>query len=330
MLFPNGPDWVVAFLAAARIGAVAVPINTFFQARELGFLLRHADVQALLLAPRFLSHDYLARLLEIAPGARRRRGCAPPALPSFRSSDTCSCRRPPGPRAGRSPLAPLLATPRDDALPARGRGAGRAADPLAILYSSGSTADPKGAVHGHGAVLRHSLALARARDVADRRPRLVADAVLLGGRPRLRAAREPARRRLHALRGGLRARSARSRFLERERATIAIGWPHFGKALAEHPSRAERDLSSLRGGNVPDLLPEEVCPADPELRANALGMTETCGPHTWGGRARLPEALRGSFGTAVPGVEHKVVDPASGATLPRRRGRRDLRARLQR
>jgi acyl-CoA synthetase (AMP-forming)/AMP-acid ligase II len=106
------------------------------------------------------------------------------------------------------------------------------------------------------------------------------------------------------------------RFLERERATIAIGWPHFGKALAEHPSRRERDLSALRAGNVPDILPDEVCPKDPELRANALGMTETCGPHTWGGQGRLPEALRGSFGSALPGLEHKVIDPATGATLP--------------
>ena len=34
--FPNGPDWVIAWLATTRIGAVAVPLNTFFKARELG------------------------------------------------------------------------------------------------------------------------------------------------------------------------------------------------------------------------------------------------------------------------------------------------------
>ena len=31
ILMPNGPDWVVAWLAVARIGAIAVPLNTFFQ-----------------------------------------------------------------------------------------------------------------------------------------------------------------------------------------------------------------------------------------------------------------------------------------------------------
>jgi acyl-CoA synthetase (AMP-forming)/AMP-acid ligase II len=44
-------------------------------------------------------------------------------------------------------------------------------------------------------------------------------------------------------------------------------------------------------------------------------MTETCGPHTWSD-GPLPEPLAGSFGRPVPGVEHKVVDPETGATLP--------------
>ena len=46
-------------------------------------------------------------------------------------------------------------------------------------------------------------------------------------------------------------------------------------------------------------------------------MTETCGPHTYDRMdVDLPERLRGSFGHAVPGVEHKIVDPETGATLP--------------
>ena len=44
LLMPNGPDWVVAWLAATRLGAVLVPLNTFFQTRELQWILRHADV----------------------------------------------------------------------------------------------------------------------------------------------------------------------------------------------------------------------------------------------------------------------------------------------
>ena len=44
------PFKVLAWLAATRIGAVVVPLNTFFKARELGWMLRHADVAVLLTA----------------------------------------------------------------------------------------------------------------------------------------------------------------------------------------------------------------------------------------------------------------------------------------
>jgi len=105
--------------------------------------------------------------------------------------------------------------------------------------------------------------------------------------------------------------------LERERATIVAGWPNYTKALAEHPSLASRDLSSVRSGSLHAVLPEHARPADLELRSNSLGMTETCGPHTYDRMdVDLPGHLRGSFGHAVPGVEHKIVDPETGATLP--------------
>src|SRR4030095_7663083 len=65
ILMPKGIDWVVTWLAAARIGALVVPINTFYQVRELAHVLRHADVEPLLMHARFLQHDYIDRL---APG----------------------------------------------------------------------------------------------------------------------------------------------------------------------------------------------------------------------------------------------------------------------
>jgi acyl-CoA synthetase (AMP-forming)/AMP-acid ligase II len=107
------------------------------------------------------------------------------------------------------------------------------------------------------------------------------------------------------------------RLLERERATIAAGWPHYAKAMLDHPSFRERDLSSIRSGNLYALLPREMRPRDIELRSNSLGMTETCGPHSIDRMdVDLPESLRGSFGRAPEGVEHKIVDPATGAVLP--------------
>jgi acyl-CoA synthetase (AMP-forming)/AMP-acid ligase II len=317
--FPNGVEWVLAWLATARIGALAVPLNTFFKARELAWILRHSDVSILLTTASFLGHDYLGRLEEAAPELRHGHPgrLRVPALPYLRAVHAW------GAEAGSLPVwaqagEALEAGPDDpavdDALLRAVEAEVRPADPMMILYSSGSTADPKGAIHGHGSMIRHAWNLAHLRGVRpDDRAwspmpffwvgglvfsllgTMHAGACLL-----TEAAFEPGRT---------------LELLERERATAAVGWPHFGKALVEHPDFPRRDLGALRAGNVPKLLPPEVCPPDPELRPNGLGMTETCGPHTYTGEGPLPEALRAAFGPAVPGAEHKVVDPETGAPL---------------
>ena len=84
------------------------------------------------------------------------------------------------------------------------------------------------------------------------------------------------------------------------------------KALVDHPSFQDRDLSSIRGGSYAALLPQHI-QADAEApRANSLGMTETLGPHTFDSKDNpLPPEKEGSFGFTVPGVEQKIVDPVT-------------------
>ena len=72
----------------------------------------------------------------------------------------------------------------------------------------------------------------------------------------------------------------------------------------------------MRAGNLPGILSESAVSPDPELRPNALGMTETAGPHTTVPEGVLPEALRATFGRAIPGVEHRIVDPETGELQP--------------
>jgi acyl-CoA synthetase (AMP-forming)/AMP-acid ligase II len=316
VLLPNGPEWVLGGWAATRIGAILVPLNTFFQTQELAWILRHADIDCLLLASRFLTHDYPARLEAALPGLSEARDPilrlrSAPLLRRvyvFGSTDRAWA-------GDATRLEDAVEPALDGDFLAAVESATTPADPMVMLYSSGSTADPKGALHTHGSVLRHAAALARLRDLqpADRiwspMPFFWVGGFVFAFVSNLCAGACTLCEEVFDPEKTL-------AFLERERATIAIGWPHFGKALADHPSRHTRDLSSLRGGNVPDILPPEVCPTDPELRANALGMTETCGPHTWGGEGALPEAQRGSFGSGLPGIEHRVVDPETGRVLP--------------
>jgi acyl-CoA synthetase (AMP-forming)/AMP-acid ligase II len=316
---PNGPDWAVAFLAAARIGALVVPLNTFYKPRELGWVMRHADVHTLLTLPRFLNADYLERLETAAPSLARQKAGALHAreLPYLR--DVIVFGQPD--RAWARPVRSLEAAA--DASPAIDDGFLREveacvvpADPLVVIYSSGSTADPKGAVHTHGTLIRHSFNLNEFRDVrADDRVFSPLPFFWVGGLVyTLMAAMHVG---AFMLCEEVFEPGETLALLERERATVVVGWPHYSKAMMEHPTFRSRDLSSIRAGNLYDILPAELRPKDPELRSNALGMTETCGPHTIDRMdVDRPESLRGSFGRPVPGVVHKIVDPQSGLPLP--------------
>jgi len=110
------------------------------------------------------------------------------------------------------------------------------------------------------------------------------------------------------------------RLLERERATVAGAWPGATKALREHPDFPSTDLSSIVKGTLVDALPGTARPADPGLTINSLGMTETCGPHTFSwvheDSTGAPEEYRRTFGHEVPGVEHRITDAATGRDLP--------------
>lgn len=321
ILMPNSPDFIVAWLAAARIGALIIPINTFYKPKELAFVLRHADVQVLLMVNRLLNNDYLDRLESCIPQL------VDPAQQDLASESLFLAEFPflrqiyvwgesdrPWSRSPDALLAPTTAI--DDNYLRSVENCVCPADPLTIIYSSGSTSDPKGAIHTHGSVIRHSHNLNAWRDL------LTEDRIFspmpffwVGGLVFT----------LHcALHKGacliceeVFEPEQTMKLLESERATLVTGWPHYGSAMVDHPSFAKRDLSSIRAGNIYPLLPKSAQPSDPELRSNALGMTETCGPHSIDHMdVDLAEEMRGSYGRALEGVEHKVVDPDSGKTLP--------------
>jgi len=318
LLLPNGPDWIVGWLAVTRIGAVCIPLNTFYKPRELHWVLRHADVQTLLTVPSHLGNDYLERMQAVAPGLTEQKADSLRLreLPYLRNVFVWGEHDRAWARSVRDLEAAADANPDfDDAFLAELESCVTPADPMLIIYSSGSTADPKGAIHTHGGVIRHSLSLNGYRDIVpeDRvfSPMpffwvggfvfTLLSCMHAGASMLCEESFDPGETLL---------------LLERERATVVSGWPHYAKAMMDHPSFGERDLSSIRSGNLYSLLPSELRPRDPELRSNSLGMTETCGPHSIDRMDYdLPEELRGSFGRAPEGVEHKVVDPETGETL---------------
>ncbi len=315
ILFPNGPDWATAFFAVTRIGAIAVLLNTFQKPRELLWTLKHADVDTLLLCDRFRTNDYLDRLEEAIPGLAEHPGGALmlPSAPHLRRVFVWGeCDRDWARRAGE--LKELANShPRlDHAFLEEVESTVTPSDPLLIVYTSGSTADPKGVVHAHGPLVRHAYHMAKARDLQpdDRiwtpMPLFWIGGVCFGMLAAMHVGACTVLEEYFEAGKTLEV-------LERERVTLSIGWPHYVKAMQEHPNFAKWDLSSMRN----DTFRPDAQPRDAELRATPLGMTETCGPHTWADiSVELPEELRGSFGIPFEGVEHKIVDPETGAGLP--------------
>ena len=311
LLAANSPDWIIGWLAISRVGGVAVLLNTYNKAKELGWLLRHSDAQVLLTVDRHLGHDYLERLEQAVPGlpAQEHERIFLESHPYLRAIWTWGERR----RRWAAPVADLEArgTSVTDGLLRECETEVTPADPMVVVYSSGSTADPKGAIHSHGAAVRHAHNLWQMRD-------LIADDVLYTPMP-LFWVGGFSFTLIAAMHAGATLvfeeqfePGATLDLIERERVTQVLGWPHVAKALVDHPTFKERDLSSIRGGSYAALLPQHLQADAAVPRANSLGMTETLGPHTFDSKqSSLPPDKEGSFGFTVPGVEQKIVDPVT-------------------
>ena len=312
ILFPNCAQWLISWLAAARIGALTVPLSTFAPGEELARLLRHTDVQVVLMGQSIANHDLVERFQDALPGlADGGPAIATPAAPYLRRVYVW-------PGCGRSWATPW---PRAESVVSLARSAEnevRPADDLVVVTTSGTTAQPKSVVHTHGSLVRHAYILARHRGVTstDRiyspmpffwvggLTMVVLQALSTGATILAQDVFEP---------------GSTLALLERERATFISCWAQASHAMADHPDFAKRDLSSVRGGTMLEALPPDRRPREPDLAPNLLGMTETGGPHTMVEvpDTPLPPELRGSFGIPLPGVvQHRIVDPASGVVVP--------------
>jgi acyl-CoA synthetase (AMP-forming)/AMP-acid ligase II len=293
LLFPTGTAFVLAWLATARIGAIAVPISTFSTPVELQDLLTRADIDIVLGVPGYRGNDYAAALRDASAPFLRHVWLEPDFAPLEQ-------------RAERVPDA-LVDAIEDDVTPD---------DRMVIVHTSGSTSAPKGVIHQHGPLLDHLATLNRLRGL-DAGVRLFSNSpmfwigglaynvvgVLVAGATLLcSAASDPA---------------DTLDFIERERPELTNGFVASIAPLVAHPSFPTRNFSSIRSGNLYPLSPDGVRPPDPELRHNMLGMTETGSVCLMSpDESDLPERYRGSFGRPVPGLDARVVDPETLDDVP--------------
>ena len=288
---PNSAEWVIFEYGVALAGMVLVPVNADLRQAELAATLQDCEAAALFHADKWRKND-------IAANAAAVRDSVMPELVLVPLSDWDEFL------ASGSP---------ETALPQVHH-----RDPVAILFTSGTTGRPKGAILHHGFT---------------NPPRSVADrcgfrqhGVYMNPTP------------MHHISGtAVTLFAALSRhgtfvqmshwdpafaleLIESERVNGTLLVPTMIVALLDHPDCDTRDLSSLDfivtgAAPVPPALLERVrerigCPV-----LICFGQTEGGGPVTNTTLSDGPEEIAHTLGRVLPGVEVEIHDPATGAKL---------------
>jgi len=295
---PNSLEWIVAAYSIYRAGAVLVPLNTRFKGEEAAYIVRKAGVTLVLSAGTFLGTDYLG-MLDAAMGLDEipQRVLLSGDAPGVATWSEALAR-------GEAVSAAALAERERSVRPE---------DLSDIIFTSGTTGTPKGAMLSHGASTRtygawtssvglrqgdrylciypffhtaglKSAALACALVGATLLPQAVFDV------PTVMAA------------------------VAAERVTVLPGPPSVFQAILSHPDLSQFDLTSLRlsvtgAAVVPVQVVEQMRSALRfERVVTGYGLTETTGTVTMCSHDDAPEVIATTVGRPLPGVELRIVD----------------------
>lgn len=185
---PNSPAYIALWLGCARLGAVAVAVNTRFRATEVGDIVHRSGARVLAMWPDFRAIAFLDILAEIDPGALERLDTLILYSERGESPDIPNALK----HTNQIPYEKLIAGPRHES------DFSHAALPCNMFTTSGTTKAPKFVVHTHASVTRHAQTVAAADNYAASSGGILqtlplcgvfgfcqATAALAGGRPML-------------------------------------------------------------------------------------------------------------------------------------------------
>jgi fatty-acyl-CoA synthase len=294
---PNWPEFVLTVLAAAEIGAVVVPLNPAYSARDLQFVLRNTEAALVVTAERYGGIEYLElfeSLFSELPGLQYLVTVGEEDLwyddRIFQFEDLVS--------AGRGhALIPVEIDP---------------ADPFAILFTAGTSTKYKGVVQSHDSLLRTAEATAAGLGMteADRTLCTVPLFNIFGLGVALLTSIAAGSRLV--LQESFDADEAFG-LIEDERPTVLHGVPTMFVMLLREDGIDSADLSSLRTGVIagapvaPELADEIRNRILPSLEI-AYGLTETAPTVSMTSPADTPERRSGTVGRPLSGVEVHILD----------------------
>jgi fatty-acyl-CoA synthase len=317
----NVPEWVLLQFAAARIGAVLVNINPAYRPYELEYVLKQSDSVALFLVDQFKTSDYFAMLAEICPEIADAQGGRVNSrhFPKLRNVVAIKGQPPAGmllwsemvEQGKQTPLAELEAQSRQL----------QPGDAINIQYTSGTTGFPKAATLSHRNLLLNAFYIGACQRLSEE------DRICIP---------VPFYHCFGCVLGTLACAVYGSAMIipaeyfqpgptldaiERERATSLYGVPTMFIAQLQDLSLPSRKITTLRTG----IMAGAPCPIEvmrqlgDKLGANemtiAYGQTEAS-PVVTQTRTDDPIELRvETVGRATPGIEVKIIDPATGQSL---------------
>ena len=313
--FSYGFDWIIAFFAATRIGAVCLPMSTAYRPAELRKSVVHGDVDTLIIPEHLFGEDH-RRFVEVAfPSLSDAKS---PELyldeaPFLRSVWVAGeADEPWADSIALDVKADSIAAARiDDSFLEAIEAQVAPGDWLMVVHTSGTTGDPKGVIHSHGSFVRHSEHLSMFNGVTQETTQFsglpwfwIGGVVLSVGQGLVRGFKVLCLEKFDN-------EAALDLIIEEQPWVIGM-WGQLGQRFAQYVESTGRDVSGVPGLARPDG------PVDPGLVHNSLGQTESMGPHTSAGPEAgrdLPEELRGSFGLPVPYIEHRIIDSETGDDL---------------
>jgi fatty-acyl-CoA synthase len=305
-------DMVALMIGAMRLGAIAVPVNARYKAIELRYLVEHADLRVLL-----VDEDFIPVVSEAFPSLTSPRG-GPLDI-----AEAPELRHVVGPvtaPAGFVSRAEFEAggrdVPSDEITDLQAR---TSPDDLALLlYTSGTTAHPKGCMHSHSTMLHEAVSLG-----VDRL-RLTPDDALwsplplfhVGGIDTLLSSLVAGCTFCHV---GLFEPGLAVEQLARERCTVAFpAFETMWLAVLDQAETASTDLGALRlvvNVGVPERLRSMQERLPNAVQVSAVGCTEAAGFLSIGVVEDSLEDRVSTGGHVVDGMEVKLLDIETGAEL---------------
>ena len=300
---PNRFEWVITQFATARIGAILVNINPAYKTSELQYALAQSGVSLLIHAKAFRTGDYVAMVDKV-------RGHCPDLRESIVIDTEWNALIDRAAGASERELSDRESRLQFD-------------DPINIQYTSGTTGFPKGATLSHHNILNNGY--------------LVGEMIKYTEQDRV-CIPVPFYHCFGMVMGNLACSShgacmvvpaetfdplATLEAIASERCTSLYGVPTMFIAQLAHPRFSEFDLSSLRTG----IMAGSPCPVEvmkqvqsrmhmPEVTI-CYGMTETSPVSTQSSWNDPLDRRVSTVGRVHPHVEIKIVDPGSGAIVPR-------------